>query len=158
MDIFSRIARYYDKIIPNFNIYDILPYMDIKPSALILDFGGGTGRVGAKLLNVANECLILDFSFSMLREARKKTHSLLLLNSDGLKLAVRNNSIPVIFLNDTFHHLQNHKQALKECFRVLKNDGVLYIREYDKHYFWNKLLILFEKILRFKSTFFSLGR
>jgi len=72
MDIFSRIAHFYDKIIPTFNIESIKPYVNFNSKKLILEHGGGTGRVEKRLLKIVNKCLIVDYSFKMLDEARER--------------------------------------------------------------------------------------
>lgn len=157
MDIFSRIARFYDRIIPSFSLEKILPFLELKHKDIIVDLGGGTGRVSVSLLRETRECIVIDVSLPMLKQAKKKSKDLYLIVAKAEKLPIRENSVDKIIVNDTFHHIMQweHVKSLAEMYLSLKEDGTLLIREFDRDYFWNKPLIIFEKLLRFKSTFYT---
>lgn len=157
MDIFSRIAKFYDRIIPSFSLDEILPFLDFKHYDVIVDLGGGTGRVATSLLYEIKECLVVDASLQMLKQAKKKSKDLHLIVAKSENLPLRKNSIDKFFVNDTFHHIMRwtHVKSLNEIYTCLKKGGTLLIREFDRSYLWNKLLIVFEKLLRFKSTFYT---
>ena len=155
MDLFSRIAGKYDKIIRSSAVEEFKIHLKIEPDKLLVDLGGGTGRVALVLEEMANECVLLDRSFEMLQQAKKKSSSLLLVQGAGESLPFKTASIPQIFANDTLHHIHKQIETLTECFRVMEISGNLTIREYDPKYWKTKFLILFEKLLLFGSNFLS---
>ncbi|NVM18154.1 MAG: class I SAM-dependent methyltransferase [Candidatus Lokiarchaeota archaeon] len=53
-------------------------------------------------------------------------------NFDVQSLTFNNQSFDGIFLYDTLQHVKNREKALKECIRVLKNNGVIVIIEWSK--------------------------
>ncbi|MBN1329674.1 MAG: methyltransferase domain-containing protein [Candidatus Heimdallarchaeota archaeon] len=155
MSLFSKIAHRYDKIVGHFNLEEIMDYMNLHSDELLFDLGGGTGRIAYQLAKHVNSCLVLDASYKMLLQAKKKGNDLLLIQGFSESLPIKGQSLKQIFLNDSLHHIRMQKETLEECFRVLSFGGQLIIREFDKKYFWNKFLIFGEKILRFKSKFLT---
>ena len=155
MDLFSRIAHKYDDIVGSFNFEEIGKSLPLERKDLLLDFGGGTGRAAQHLEAVVNGCVILDKSYAMLKQADKKSIQSHLVQGLGESLPFRKNSIKQIFANDTLHHLKKQRESIAECYKILIPKGKLIIREFDKRKFRVKLLILFEKIIRFGSKFFS---
>ncbi|MHA2357765.1 MAG: class I SAM-dependent methyltransferase [Candidatus Heimdallarchaeaceae archaeon] len=155
MDHFSRYASEYDNIVSAFDLDKIAEYLPLHKDDILLDIGGGTGRVAILLEKVVNECIVFDLSFDMLLEAKRKSKSLFLIQGSSTSLPFRKNSIKQIFVNDTLHHIKEQQKTLEESYNVIKPKGKLIIREYNRKYFWNIFLILFEKIMRFGSKFLS---
>lgn len=155
MDLFSRIAGRYDSIIKGFDLEKIISDFPHFKDELLVDLGGGTGRVATLFLDYINECLILDRSFEMLKQAQSKSRNLILVQGTGDSMPFRENTIKQIFVNDVLHHIKNQNETLQECHLVLKEQGSLIIRDYDRKYIGNIFLFIFEKILRFGSVFFS---
>lgn len=155
MDLFSRIAGRYDHIIKGFDLQKIISYFTYSEEDLLVDLGGGTGRVATLFLDYVNECLILDRSFEMLEQAKNKSRNLILVQGSGDSMPFRENTIKQIFVNDVLHHIKNQKETLQESYLVLKEHGNLIIRDYDRKYIGNIFLFIFEKVLRFGSVFFS---
>ncbi|MCG3254143.1 MAG: methyltransferase domain-containing protein [Candidatus Heimdallarchaeota archaeon] len=155
MSIFSKMAHRYDKFVGKFNLDEIIEYLPLDSENLLLDLGGGTGRAAEQLQEHVNECIVLDPSYEMLSEAKKKTDRFLIVQAVGEALPFRENSLKQIFLNDSLHHIKKQKETLEESFRVLKPGGKLIIREFDKSYFWNIFLRFAEFIVGFGSKFHS---
>ncbi len=155
MDLFSRIAGRYDRIIRGFDLEKIIDDLTYSREELLVDLGGGTGRVATLFLNYVNECLVIDRSFEMLKQAQNKSRNLLFVQGTGDSMPFRENTIKQIFVNDVLHHIRKQKETLQESHLVLKENGKLIIREYDRKYIGNIFLFIFEKILRFGSVFFS---
>ena len=155
MSIFNRVANFYDKFVGSFDLEEINEYLPLKSDALLLDLGGGTGRIAYQLAKYVNECFILDLSFEMLQQSKKNSHNIPLLQAGSEKAPIKSNSINQIFLNDSLHHIQKQQETLEECYRMLKPGGELIIREFDKKHFWNIFLTIGEALLRFKSKFVS---
>ncbi|MBY8999760.1 MAG: methyltransferase domain-containing protein [Candidatus Heimdallarchaeota archaeon] len=155
MDLFSRIASKYDHIIKGFDLETIIHDFPIYENDLMLDLGGGTGRVAIPFLKYVNECLILDRSFEMLKQAQAKSRDLLLVQGTSDFMPFRENTIMQIFVNDVLHHIHRQTETLRESYHILKNQGTMTIRDYDRKYLGNIFLLIFEKLLRFGSKFFS---
>lgn len=155
MDLFSKIAHIYDAIIKDFNFETIQNQLSLEKTETLIDLGGGTGRVGKSIIKHVRECLVFDRSFEMLQQAKIANKSLILVQGLAESQPFRNNCVKQVFANDVLHHIQKQKETLQESHRVIKNGGRLIIREYDRKYFWNFLLILMEKILLFKSKFLT---
>ncbi len=153
MDLFSRIAGRYDSIIRSSAVNEFKKYLNLESDKILLDLGGGTGRVALVLEQMTNGCILLDRSFEMLQQARKKSNSLFFLQGVGESLPFRTGTVPQIFANDTLHHIQKQKETLDECYRVMGNKSRFSIREYDPEYWKTKFLIFFEKVLMFSSIF-----
>ncbi len=153
--IFSNIAHRYDDFVGTFDYDKIATYLPLMKDELILDLGGGTGRVSKDLANNTNGCIILDLSYKMLLQAKMKSRSMFLIQGLSQHLPFRKKSLKQIFLNDSLHHIAEQEITVQDCFNVLDSKGKLIIREYDKKKFRTKILILFEKIVRFGSKFLS---
>jgi len=153
--LFNRIAHRYDDFVGSFDLDQILKHLPLNEKTLFLDLGGGTGRVSYHLLPFVSECMIADLSFEMLEQAKKKTNEFLLLQATADNLPIKSNSIETIFLNDSLHHIRNQKETIAECYRILEKGGALYIREFNRRYFWNLFLIIGEALLCFRSKFYT---
>jgi len=59
---------------------------------------------------------------------------------DVEKLGFPDKIFDAIFMYDSLQHVQNKKKALSQCFRVLKNDGLIFVIEWNIQCvaFWNK--------------------
>ena len=155
MDLFSRIADRYDKIIRSSAVEEFKSFINLKSEEILVDLGGGTGRVALVLEKMTNGCVLLDRSFEMLKQAKKKSNSLILVQGVGEALPFRKDTIPQIFANDTLHHILKQEETLAECYEVMMKSGYFTIREFDPKYWKTKFLIFFEKVLMFGSTFLS---
>lgn len=107
-----------------------LAYFSITPKNA-LDLGMGTGFITKLLAEhypMAN-LYGLDFAYSMLRTAGNKnlssTKNINLICGDINKLPFANKSIDLIFSNFSMHWGENIRKIFQECYRVLKNDGLL---------------------------------
>ena len=65
------------------------------------------------------------------------------------------NSFNKIVAYDSLHHWQDQIKGLKECLRVLTDDGALYLVEVDPNDFWGNLVTKFERMLGMNSKFYS---
>lgn len=155
MNIFSLVAKFYDKIVPKSNIENVLEMLPLDKNSLIMDLGGGTGRIALSLSNYTNECLVLDSSLNMLEQAKKKSKKLLLINGDGCLLPLKDNSMNQIILNNTLHHVDKHSYLLAEMYRIMKKEGILIIRDLNPAKWRNRIIIFLESLF-FRCTFFKI--
>jgi ubiquinone/menaquinone biosynthesis C-methylase UbiE len=54
-------------------------------------------------------------------------------NFNAQDLPFEDNSFDGIFLYDALQHIQNRELALKECLRILKNEGIIVVIEWSKN-------------------------
>ena len=155
MDLFSRIAGSYDKIIRSSAVEEFKGHLNLELDEILVDLGGGTGRVALVLEKMTNGCILLDRSYEMLQQAQKKSKSLYLVQGTGESLPFKTDSIPQFFANDTVHHIKKQKETITECYKVMRKGSSLSIREYDPKYWKTKFLVFFEKLLMFGSIFLS---
>lgn len=140
-DYYTKIKRSFNKAADNYNTNSVLQqeigsrlverleFFTINPKNL-LDLGSGTGYITNKLLKLYPNTNIfnLDFAQNMLNIA--KTNNTKLINTNFIcgdinKLPVASNSIDIIFSNFTMQWCDNIAKLFRECYRVLKADGLL---------------------------------
>lgn len=118
----------------------------------MLDAAGGTGRISADLVGLAQHITIADESFGMLRQARSKP---------GLQaVAARIEALPFpsgcferVIMVDAYHHLADQPRALQEMWRSLAPGGRLIIEEPDIAAVAVRLVALVERLLLMRSRF-----
>jgi len=102
----------------------------LQPNSKVLDIGCGTGKLFPVIASLGKDIKIigLDMCLEMLKYAEKFKHPHLeLLHCFCENIPLQSNSIDAVFVNDTFPHFHDQKQALQEICRVLKKNGELYI-------------------------------
>lgn len=98
---------------------------------LIVDLGCGTGRFTGPLAEKFGARVIgVDPSERMLAEARRKTMSAQVefMQAPAERLALEQGSADLVFMSMMLHHLENRASAARECRRVLRSGGRIFIR------------------------------
>ncbi len=99
--------------------------------ATILDLGCGTGRFSQALAAHFDASVIaLDPSQKMLEQATQKQHECRIRYGRGRAeaLPLKDDSVDLIFISMVFHHFENPIVAARECRRVLRRDGTVFLR------------------------------
>lgn len=148
-DVFSWLAPLYDRI---FSVPDprSLSWLDLGEGWLVLDVGGGTGRVTEALKGRA-KVIVVDLSPGMLVQARKKGFPVCCARVEALPFA--SEVADAVLVVDAFHHFEDHAAASGELMRVLKRGGRIFLEEPDIANFAVKLIALGEKLLCMRSRF-----
>jgi ubiquinone/menaquinone biosynthesis C-methylase UbiE len=97
----------------------------------VLDLGCGTGRFSEDLAVRFNAQVIgIDPSKKMLEQALKKRRDSRVSYQLGRAEAIplQDNSVDLIFISMVFHHFDDPSLAARECGRVLRNQGTLFLR------------------------------
>jgi ubiquinone/menaquinone biosynthesis C-methylase UbiE len=121
--------RFRDLRLPRINI---LKEAEIKPGFSVLDYGSGPGgyiKPTTELVGKSGRIYALDIHPLAIKKARniaakRGLENLETIQSD-CKTGLPDDSIDVILLYDTFHHLSDADGVLRELHRVLKSNGIL---------------------------------
>ena len=153
-DHFGFLAPFYELFIQPKDPLEIREFGHLPTSGLLLDAGGGTGRIAQTLRGQARMIVVADLSLRMLEQAHSK---------DGLELACSHSehlpfpeaSFERMIMVDALHHVLNQQQTADELWRVLKPGGRLVIEEPDIRAWSVKLIAAFEKLVLMRSHFLS---
>ena len=97
----------------------------------IVDLGCGTGRYSEPLsVHFQADVIGIDPSDKMLNEARKKNFrsTVVFKRAPGERLPVEEHSTDMVFMSMVFHHLADPEQTARECHRILRDGGIVCIR------------------------------
>jgi ubiquinone/menaquinone biosynthesis C-methylase UbiE len=72
LDHFGWVAPYYEKVNHLHDVKKLIELLELPTRGLLLDAGGGTGRIAQMLVGQVGAVLIADASYGMLCEAYKK--------------------------------------------------------------------------------------
>lgn len=153
-DHFGILAPHYEFFIRSKKAEHLKTLLELPHDALLLDAGGGTGRISQAFKDDLFQIVIADESYKMLREAQRKgglqplcTHTEMLPFNDGL--------FDGILMVDALHHVADPLLSGAELWRVLKPGGRIVIEEPNINRFGVKLLALAEKLALMRSHFLS---
>lgn len=152
---FDKVYNYYDKFMNKFNLYKLQEVKDaanIKGNEVIVDIGGGTGKLARYICDSCKMVYVLDESDKMLSKVNQ-AKNLICINGDALKTPFESNSIDIVILSDVFHHIKEQKELVIEIRRILKDGGRLLILDFNRKNIRTRLLRAFEFIL-FGRLFF----
>ena len=97
----------------------------------ILDLGCGTGRFSESLAAYFDAQVVgIDPSKKMLDQAQKKLRDTRVTYKPGRGEAIPlpNNAVDLIFTSMTFHHFNDPVLVARECRRVLRDGGIVFLR------------------------------
>jgi ubiquinone/menaquinone biosynthesis C-methylase UbiE len=154
VDHFDLLAPLYDNFIGYKDPVKIIELGGFPVDGIVLDAGGGTGRISQALIGKATQLIVLDLSFGMLQKASQK---------DGLKpVCSHTESLPfpdgtfdAVVMVDALHHVCDQSETVLELLRVVKAGGRIVIEEPDIRTFAVKLVALAEKLALMRSRFLS---
>lgn len=155
MDHFDLLAPIYDHVIRPRKPAQFLSLL--KPKAdhpLVLDAGGGTGRISQFIAGQGYQVVVVDVSHRMLEKALEKK-GLSAVCAPGERMPFDAGTFDHVVMVDAFHHVIDQAQTANELYRVLKPGGRLIIEEPDVQFFAVKLIALAEKLALMRSHFFA---
>jgi ubiquinone/menaquinone biosynthesis C-methylase UbiE len=152
-DHFNLIAGLYERS-PKFNPPpEFLDILDLRLEGILLDAGGGTGRVADALKELVREVIVMDFSRGMLHYATAK--GLISTCSLAERLPFAPGVFSTIIMMDALHHVINAQEVVNEFWRVLAPGGKIVVVEPNIHRLAVKLIAVGEKLLFMRSHFLT---
>ena len=156
LDHFSQIASIYSQV--RTIDYELINYITkklaFKQTIVAADIGCGDGRYSIKLIEKLRNRLSLtcvDVNYEMLQQISKISSNIQNLQTKQAfaeKLPFADNSLDCIFSFNAIHHFKINEFA-KECNRVLKNNGLLFIytrlKDQNESNIWCKFFPDFSK-------------
>ena len=110
----------------------------IKTGGVLLDVGGGIGDLCFASKDMFEKTICMDISSTNLEAAQKKTDQTICCDVDTLGLfGVEDESIDLITALDFIEHIIDPENFAKECYRVLKPSGMIFLNtpniQYHEH-------------------------
>jgi demethylmenaquinone methyltransferase/2-methoxy-6-polyprenyl-1,4-benzoquinol methylase len=152
-DHFDVLAPVYDRAIPFSRLELMLKMVTLPVDGLLLDAGGGTGRVAAALSPYVRKAFVADFSRGMLAQARGKGLSGVQAPAENLPFG--DGTFERIIMVDALHHVHHQAQTIAELWRVLRAGGILVIEEPDVRTWQVKIVAVVEKLALMRSHFLT---
>jgi demethylmenaquinone methyltransferase/2-methoxy-6-polyprenyl-1,4-benzoquinol methylase len=153
-DHFSFLAPIYDRLFRSKDPHMLLSLLDPHRNDILLDAGGGTGRVGKLLRPYTAQVVVADISYKMLQQTHTK-NSLQPVCTPTELLPFPNNSFDRVVMVDALHHVRNAAVTITELWRVTKKHGCILIEEPDIRTGAVIVLAVIEKMLLMRSHFLS---
>jgi ubiquinone/menaquinone biosynthesis C-methylase UbiE len=152
LDHFGLLAPVYEFFIRPKDPEKLWSLAHLSSNGIVLDAGGGTGRVSQYLHGKVAQIVVADESFGMLREAQRKAGLQPVLSLTET-LPFQNDTFDSIIMVDALHHVADQQETAEELWRILKPGGRLIIEEPDIHSFGVRIIALAEKIALMRSHF-----
>jgi len=157
IDHFGIIAPFYDKVFKPEEKEHLFDLIGLPVDGMLLDVGGGTGRISQYLTGKVNRVIVADLSLEMLQQVNNK-NELISICSHSEYLPFEDKSFDRIIMIDALHHVCDQAETARDLYRVLKNGGRIVIEEPDVRRFGVKILAIGEKLLGMRSRFISPSR
>lgn len=123
---------------------------------MVLEIGAGTGGViQSSLSHLCSDLFLLDPSPAMLAKARKKLPCVNHCLGYAESLPFATEFFDRIFAIDSLHHWNNQQVGLSEVYRVLKNQGIFILIEFDPTTRFGHYIKSMERFLRMGSSFYT---
>ena len=148
---FNLLAPFYDQVIQFSSLEKMLQVLDLPQAGILLDAGGGTGRVASALRPYLGTVILADVSWGMLSQARQK--NLVITSTETEHLPFADNLFDRVLMVDSLHHVISQAETVHELYRVLKLGGRLVIEEPDLRTFAVKIMAVAEKLALMRSHF-----
>lgn len=151
---FDFLAPAYDRFIKPINPTKMISLVGLPASGILLDAGGGTGRISFSLRNWITDIVIADSSMGMLNIASKKS-GLVTVCSNTEELPFEDESFERVIMVDALHHVYDYRATIDELWRVVKPGGRIVIEEPDIQTLPIKIVAIIEKLILMRSHFVS---
>ncbi len=124
----QRVAHHYNTSFADLTMQAVEPLLrtaDVQASMNVLDVATGRGDVAAAAAQKGARVVGVDFSSSMLAEARRRYPSIEFREGNAEALLFDDNSFDALIINFGILHFGKPEQALHEALRVLRSGAKL---------------------------------
>lgn len=152
---FDKVYKYYDKFMSIFKLckfQELKAFANLKGNEVVVDMGGGTGRLADYISNSCKTVYVLDESEKMLSKVEER-ENVIGIKGNVIKAPFEDNSIDTVILSDVLHHVKEQEKLFIEIHRILKNHGKVIILDFHRKHIKTRLLKIFEFILFGKLYF-----
>ncbi len=140
-DYFDQVSSHWDALRKGFYGDEVrqavLEAVQLRREDVVLDVGTGTGFLAEGAARVARKVVALDFSDSMMDEAKAKSlgANVEFKLGSAEEIPLDYNSVDVVMGNMILHHCPNPSVAIREMVRVLKPQGRIALSDLQEHSF-----------------------
>jgi ubiquinone/menaquinone biosynthesis C-methylase UbiE len=145
--IYGRFGRF-DRSHP------LLKLLELPAKGVVVDIGGGTGRIAQALTGKNRQVVVVDLSAGMLKRVQVTT-GLIALMADAAELPFKSGSVSRVLIVDALHHIKQQRETIRELCRLLEPGGAGVVVEPDTNIFAVKLIRLMELVLLMGSHFLT---
>jgi ubiquinone/menaquinone biosynthesis C-methylase UbiE len=167
----GNVATWYDKMIEDKDSYqnkviipNLIKSMNIKKNEVILDIGCGVGYFCQKFFEKGGDIIGVDLGAESIKIAKQKTDTSIDYHVAGANQMafVEDNSVDKITIVLALQNIKEADECIKECSRVLKPRGSLYIVLNHPYYripkatswiFQNSEMVNYRRVDRYLSQF-----
>ena len=148
---FDLVAPLYERLIRPPDVGPLAHALGLPADGLLLDAGGGTGRVSRALAPRVQGVVVCDASLGMLAQARPA--GLRAVQGHAERLPFSDGSFRRVLVVDALHHFRSQREAISELVRVLAPGGRLVVSEPDIVHAGVRLVALLERLALMDSHF-----
>jgi len=152
---FDLLAPLYDRLMSRPDAEPLARALNLPADGLLLDVGGGTGRVSRLLVPWVRGAVVCDASRGMLAQASPA--GLCAVQCRAERLPFADGAFARVLVVDALHHFSRQREALAELVRVLAPGGRLLISEPDIAHRGVRLIALAERLTLMGSHFLPPG-
>jgi demethylmenaquinone methyltransferase/2-methoxy-6-polyprenyl-1,4-benzoquinol methylase len=106
-------------------------YIDIRPSDILLDIGGNTGKITEAYSDSCKEVVVLEPKHSIVQYGRSNRPRIKFVEGEAENIPLPDEHFDKVIASASFHHFSDQDKALGEMKRVLKPGGKIIILEID---------------------------
>lgn len=129
---FSLMAPIYDSIGGLINRVDLSTFIRPDTGDHVLDVGGGTGMLSEHFNHIPHvSWTVVDLNYRMLRQGQQDNRRCNFVQGSAYELPFRSNRFDYVLITDALHHMDKKWSVLSEVRRVLHEEGLLLIEEFD---------------------------
>ena len=153
---FDSVYKGYDEFMKMFKLYkfeEIRDVLNLRGDEIVVDIGGGTGRLAENLVNNCKKIYVVDESINMLSKVPKNEKIVPILE-DALNSSLKDQSADVVILSDVLHHIGEQEKLITQIHRVLNINGKILILDFEKTHIKTRILRRFESLL-FRKLYFK---
>ena len=148
---FDLLAPLYDRLMRRPEARPLAQALNLPAAGLLLDAGGGTGRVSRALAPWVKGVVVCDASRRMLAQARPAGLGAVQGHAETLPFA--DGAFDRVLVVDALHHFRRQREAMGELVRVLAPGGRLLVSEPDTAHAGVRLIALAERLALMDSHF-----